>query len=103
MGSVTRLCTGFGAAFILMGIVMNLLSIRRHVRVVAELNRLQFAEHRLSLQAVVLAIADDGAGIDSEATGTGLSIVRALVRDELQGHLDLRNEGGTRAEVIFPA
>src|SRR6266545_5007620 len=52
---------------------------------------------------VVLAIADDGAGIDVEAAGTGLSIVRALVRDELQGSLELRNEGGTRAEVVFPA
>jgi len=52
---------------------------------------------------VTLAIADDGAGIDGEASGTGLSIVRALVRDELQGRLDLRNDGGTRAEVIFPA
>jgi hypothetical protein len=29
--------------------------------------------------------------------------VRALVRDELQGHLDLRNDCGTRAEVVFPA
>src|SRR5881398_488212 len=52
---------------------------------------------------VLLAIADDGAGIDSEATGTGLSIVRALVRDELQGKLELKNQGGTRAEVTFPA
>jgi two-component sensor histidine kinase/putative methionine-R-sulfoxide reductase with GAF domain len=52
---------------------------------------------------VVLAIADDGEGIDNEASGTGLSIVRALVRDELQGRLDLRSEGGTRAEVVFPA
>jgi two-component sensor histidine kinase len=52
---------------------------------------------------VVLAIADDGGGIDVAATGTGLSIVRALVRDELQGRLELRNEGGTRAEVVFPA
>jgi two-component system, sensor histidine kinase PdtaS len=51
---------------------------------------------------VVLAIADDGTGIDSEASGTGLSIVRALVRDELQGNLELRNDGGTRAEVVFP-
>ena len=51
---------------------------------------------------VVLAIADDGAGIESDASGTGLSIVRALVRDELQGRLDLLNEGGTRAEVVFP-
>src|SRR5207302_1692471 len=33
---------------------------------------------------VVLAIADDGAGIDGDAGGTGLLIVRALVGDELQ-------------------
>src|SRR5213078_1497397 len=52
---------------------------------------------------VVLAIADDGDGIEAEATGTGLSIVQALVRDELQGRLNLRSEGGTRAEVVFPA
>jgi two-component sensor histidine kinase len=53
---------------------------------------------------VVLAIADDGPGIDGEpAAGTGLSIVRALVRDELRGTLDLRSDGGTRAEVRFPA
>jgi two-component system, sensor histidine kinase PdtaS len=52
---------------------------------------------------VVLAISDDGTGIDSQASGTGLSIVRALVRDELQGKLDLRNENGTKAEVRFPA
>jgi two-component sensor histidine kinase/putative methionine-R-sulfoxide reductase with GAF domain len=52
---------------------------------------------------VVLAIADDGAGIETAEEGTGLSIVQALVRDELQGRLDLRNEGGTRAEVVFPA
>ena len=52
---------------------------------------------------VVLAISDDGSGIDGEASGTGLSIVRALVRDELKGTLELRNEKGTRAEVVFPA
>src|SRR5207253_919015 len=52
---------------------------------------------------VVLTIADDGAGIDgTPPSGTGLSIVRALVRDELRGGLDLRAEGGTRAEVTFP-
>jgi two-component sensor histidine kinase/putative methionine-R-sulfoxide reductase with GAF domain len=50
----------------------------------------------------VLAIADDGGGIADDASGTGLSIVRALVRDELKGRLDLRNDGGTRAEVVFP-
>ena len=52
---------------------------------------------------VRLAIADDGEGIEADAEGTGLSIVQALVRDELQGRLDLRNDGGTRAEVVFPA
>jgi two-component system, sensor histidine kinase PdtaS len=52
---------------------------------------------------VVLAIADEGDGLDGAAAGTGLSIVRALVRDELQGRFDLRLDGGTRAEVVFPA
>src|SRR3954447_4455441 len=53
---------------------------------------------------VVLAIADDGEGIDAEPrAGTGLSIVRALVRDELRGTIELRSAGGTRAEVVFPA
>jgi two-component sensor histidine kinase/putative methionine-R-sulfoxide reductase with GAF domain len=52
---------------------------------------------------VVLAIADDGAGITGEEPGTGLSIVRALVRDELKGSFELRADGGTRAEVVFPA
>jgi two-component sensor histidine kinase/putative methionine-R-sulfoxide reductase with GAF domain len=52
---------------------------------------------------VVLAIADDGAGIEGDAAGTGLSIVRALVRDELQGRLELTSNRGTRAEVVFPA
>jgi two-component sensor histidine kinase len=51
---------------------------------------------------VVLAIADDGTGIATDASGTGLSIVQALVRDELQGRLDLRSDAGTRAEVVFP-
>jgi len=52
---------------------------------------------------VVLSIADNGSGIEADASGTGLSIVQALVRDELQGHLDLRSDKGTRAEVVFPA
>jgi two-component sensor histidine kinase len=53
---------------------------------------------------VVLAIADSGEGADegAAAAGTGLSIVRALVRDELQGSFELRRDGGTRAEVVFP-
>jgi two-component system, sensor histidine kinase PdtaS len=49
--------------------------------------------------AVVLAIADDGAGANGAPTGTGLSIVSALVRDELQGDFTLT---GSRAEVVFP-
>jgi two-component sensor histidine kinase len=52
---------------------------------------------------VLLAIADEGGGAGDAAPGTGLSIVRALVRDELRGTFDLRREGGTRAEVVFPA
>jgi two-component system, sensor histidine kinase PdtaS len=52
---------------------------------------------------VVLTIADDGAGTDGEPAGTGMSIVRALVRDELRGVLALENDGGLRAEVVFPA
>jgi two-component sensor histidine kinase/putative methionine-R-sulfoxide reductase with GAF domain len=52
---------------------------------------------------VVMAISDDGGGIRGEESGTGLSIVRALVRDELKGTLSLENDGGLRAEVAFPA
>jgi two-component sensor histidine kinase/putative methionine-R-sulfoxide reductase with GAF domain len=52
---------------------------------------------------IVLAIADDGSGVGEAAAGTGLSIVQALVRDELRGTLDLSSVGGTRAEVVFPA
>ncbi|HSC90057.1 MAG TPA: GAF domain-containing protein [Gaiellaceae bacterium] len=52
---------------------------------------------------VVLSVADDGPGLDGTGDGTGLSIVRALVRDELGGTLTLRAEPGLRAEVVFPA
>ena len=51
----------------------------------------------------VLTITDDGAGIPTDADGTGLSIVQALIKDELKGRLELRSEEGTRAEVTFPA
>ena len=52
---------------------------------------------------VVLVIADDGEGMQAAADGTGLSIVRALVRDELGGELELVEDRGLRAEVRFPA
>ena len=52
---------------------------------------------------VVLTISDDGEGISGDGSGTGLSIVRALVRDELRGELELRNDPGLHAEVVFPA
>ncbi len=52
---------------------------------------------------VLLTIADDGPGLNGSTSGTGLSIVQALVRDELRGTLELRSEGGLRAEVVFPA
>jgi two-component sensor histidine kinase len=51
----------------------------------------------------VLAVTDDGAGMTGAADGTGMSIVRALVRDELGGTLELVDRGGLRAEVRFPA
>ena len=52
---------------------------------------------------VVLTIADDGPGIDGGPEGTGLSIVRHLVRDELRGELTLETGAdGMRAEVVFP-
>ena len=51
---------------------------------------------------VVLTIADDGALVDDDPAGTGLSIVRALVRDELRGRFELASNGGTQAQVSFP-
>jgi two-component sensor histidine kinase len=50
---------------------------------------------------VRLTVADNGAWSGAQ-DGTGLSIVRALVRDELKGELSLASEGGLRAEVTFP-
>jgi two-component sensor histidine kinase len=52
---------------------------------------------------IVLAVADNGQGVGGTKQGTGLSIVQALVRDELKGTLLLRGERGLRAEVTFPA
>jgi two-component sensor histidine kinase/putative methionine-R-sulfoxide reductase with GAF domain len=51
---------------------------------------------------VVLAIADDGTGMNGAVDGTGLSIVRALVGDELGGTISLDAAVGLRAEVVFP-
>jgi two-component sensor histidine kinase len=51
---------------------------------------------------VLLTIADSGSTPAPEGEGTGLSIVRALVRDELNGRFELRLDGSTRAEVVFP-
>ena len=52
---------------------------------------------------VVLAVSDDGEGRGGRPDGTGLSIVRALVRDELAGRLELADAGGHSARVTFPA
>jgi two-component sensor histidine kinase len=52
---------------------------------------------------VLLSIVDDGAGHLGADDGTGLSIVRALVRDELGGTLELVDAGGLRATARFPA
>jgi two-component sensor histidine kinase/putative methionine-R-sulfoxide reductase with GAF domain len=52
---------------------------------------------------VVLAIADSGSTAKEPGAGTGLSIVRALVQDELKGSFELSSDGMTRAEVVFPA
>ena len=58
---------------------------------------------RLDDGDIVLAIADDGTGMDGAADGTGLSIVRALVHDELGGTLELEGTTGFTATVVFPA
>jgi two-component sensor histidine kinase len=52
---------------------------------------------------VRLTVADNGSWSGDAEDGTGLSIVRALVRDELGGTLDLEPAGGLRARVSFPA
>jgi len=52
---------------------------------------------------VLLTVADNGSWSDDAREGTGLSIVRALVREELDGELLLRADHGLRAEVAFPA
>jgi two-component system, sensor histidine kinase PdtaS len=51
---------------------------------------------------VFLTVADNGRWTESSEEGTGLSIVRALVRDELKGTLSLASDGGLHAVVAFP-
>jgi two-component sensor histidine kinase/putative methionine-R-sulfoxide reductase with GAF domain len=51
---------------------------------------------------VMLTIADDGPGARGLGPGTGLSIVRALVANELQGSFELHSNEGTQARVVFP-
>jgi two-component sensor histidine kinase/putative methionine-R-sulfoxide reductase with GAF domain len=51
---------------------------------------------------VLLTVADNGSWDEDAAEGTGLSIVRALVREELEGELSLTRDGGLRVEVAFP-
>ena len=51
-----RLSLWFGTAFIAVGVAVNLLSMRRHLRLVGELNRGQFTQRGPSRQAVVLAL-----------------------------------------------
>jgi two-component sensor histidine kinase len=71
-------------------------------------NALEHGGRRIAIELgrrgedVVLAVADDGDGIAGAIDGTGLSIVRALVRDELGGTLTLAGDAGLRAEVVFP-
>jgi two-component system, sensor histidine kinase PdtaS len=72
-------------------------------------NALEHGGGRISIRLgrngsdVVLAIADDGQGMREASEGTGFSIVRALVRDELGGTIDLVAGTGLRVDVRFPA
>jgi two-component sensor histidine kinase/putative methionine-R-sulfoxide reductase with GAF domain len=72
-------------------------------------NALEHGGDRIGVELVrrdgdlVLAIADDGSGLGEAPAGTGLSIVGALVRDELRGTLEISSGPGARAEVVFPA
>jgi two-component sensor histidine kinase/putative methionine-R-sulfoxide reductase with GAF domain len=52
---------------------------------------------------VLLTVSDNGAWDAAAKEGTGLSIVRALVTEELDGELSLVADHGLRAEVAFPA
>jgi two-component sensor histidine kinase len=64
--------------------------------------RIRIALARDADGAVTLTVADDGGGRGAAPDGTGMSIVRALVADELSGTLELVDEVGFRASVRFP-
>jgi two-component sensor histidine kinase/putative methionine-R-sulfoxide reductase with GAF domain len=72
-------------------------------------NALEHGGERVSVELerrngrVRLTVSDDGRWDGRAEDGTGLSIVRALVRDELKGTLSLAAADGLRAEVAFPA
>ena len=52
---------------------------------------------------VLMTVADDGAGLGNAIEGTGMSIVKALVRDELRGTLEIAERDGLVATVRFPS
>jgi len=72
-------------------------------------NALEHGGDRVSIELarngneVLLVVADNGSGVGAGEDGTGMSIVRALVRDELGGSLALVDRDGLWAEVRFPA
>ena len=51
-----RFSLWLGTAFIAFGVAMNLLSIRRHVRLVGELNRGQLVDYRPPQESILLAL-----------------------------------------------
>jgi putative membrane protein len=54
--SSDRFSLWYGTAFIAAGVAMNLFSTLRHLRVVGELNRVQFADRGPSYLAIILAL-----------------------------------------------
>jgi two-component sensor histidine kinase len=57
--------------------------------------------------SVVIAVVDDGQGLPDDfsleqADSLGLQIVQTLVRDDLKGRFELREEDGVSAIVTFP-
>jgi putative membrane protein len=54
--SSNRFSLWSGTAFVVAGVAMNLFSTLRHLRVVGELNRVQFADRGPSYLAIILAL-----------------------------------------------